>query len=493
MGLFWAAKNINPQKFDIVLQQEYPQTTLLICKGMDLCAELAPHYPDLWPDFVRLLGQAHSLAAKAGSLQRLDELWADDKLRHKAALLCLPKEAESQLMRRALKSFDDLGKGDYRKLKEEFFPLQSEELQPLSSLSALLVCSNRRQAEEPLFAFISSLPPCLQQEAALIMTTQLLIGCFAAQLLCLTYARSIEEQGELASILTNAGREYDLLERIVEATYPIYLRYYTDSTGGEQLNREEYGMLLFFFYRSRMEEPLHRLAADLDPLPPQPGQSPDQWLQQTMCRAIALRHQSFLEMDDEGLRRCLLALLCALRPHPGLQETCTLLADLEHMVFELKENAFSCRMDMERSRLLDGDFSEANRTYANLHSLEQVETGLQFEEYLGRLFTALGYQVSVTGATADHGVDLILSKNGIRYALQAKFYSGKVGNKAVQEVYSGMSIWGASAAVVVTNSSFTPQASQDALKLGVTLIDGGELHRLIELSGTAAGFAHRFD
>ena len=493
MGLFGRAKKLSPQKYHTVLQQEYPQTTLLVCKGMDLCAELAPHHPDLWPDFAAILGQAHALAAKAGSLQRLDELWTDDKLRHKLAASCLPKEAESQLMRRAVKTFPDLGKADYRKLREDCFPLSGDVLQPLSSLSALLVCSNRRQAEEPLLGFLEALPPCIQQEAALQLTTQLLIGCFAAQLLCLSYARGIDEQDELAAILANASKEYDLLERIVEATYPIYLRYYTNSTNGEQLNREEYGMLLFFYYRSRMEEPLRRLAADLDPLPPEKGQSAAQWLQQTMCRAIALRHQIFLEMDDEGLRRCLLALLCALQPHPDLTETCTLLADLENMVAELKETALSRRMDVERSRLLDGDFSEVNRTYAAVHSLEQVENGLQFEEYLGRLFAGLGYQVSTTSATADHGVDLILSKGGIRYALQAKFYSGKVGNKAVQEVYSGMSIWGASAAVVVTTSTFTPQAVQDAAQLGVTLVDGEELHRLIALGGTAAGFAHRFD
>ena len=198
-------------------------------------------------------------------------------------------------------------------------------------------------------------------------------------------------------------------------------------------------------------------------------------------------------MDDTLLRRCLLALLCALQPSPTLAESCRLLLDLDDMVQELKENAFTHRMEEQRSRLLDGDFSEANRTYADAHSLEQVETGLQFEEYLGRLFAGLGYQVSTTNATGDHGVDLILSKNGIRYALQAKFYAGKVGNKAVQEVFSGMSIWGASAAVVVTTSSFTPQAKQDAQQLGVTLIDGRELHKLIELCGSAAGFAHRFD
>jgi len=452
-----------------------------------------PQCPDLWPDFAAVVRQGHDLATKAGSLQKLDELWADPKIRRRAANACLARDAEARLLRRALQQNPDLTKADYRQLRQDAVLLGEQEEQTLSALSAMLVCSNRRRALEPLIQFVTQLPPCLQDEAALQMATQLLVGCFAAQFLCLSYARGIEPQGELGSILANAGKEYDLLERIVEATWPIYLRYYTDCTGGEELNREEYGMLLFFHYRSRMEEPLCRLSAELDPLPPEKGQSPDGWLDETMRRAIALRHQSFLEMDDAMLRRCLLALLCALRPSPTLAESCRLLQELDDMVQELKETAFTHRMEEQRSRLLDGDFSEANRTYADAHSLEQVESGLQFEEYLSRLFAGLGYQVSTTNASGDHGVDLILSKNGIRYALQAKFYAGKVGNKAVQEVYSGMSIWGASAAIVVTNSSFTPQAKQDAEQLGVTLIDGQQLHQLIDQCGTAAGFAHRFD
>lgn len=476
-----------------ILQEEYCQTALLVCSGMDLCAELAPQSPDLWPDFAQVLRQGHDLARRAGSLQRLDDLWADPKVRRSAALACFDRDFESQLQRRAIKENEGLTKAEYRSLRREAMEVGQQALQPLSTLSALLVCTNRRQAEQPLQNFLGQLPSCLQAEAALQMTAQLLVGCFAAQFLCLAYARAIPAQCELDSILANAGREYDLLARIAEVTYPIYQRYYTEYTGGEELNREEYSILLFFRYRDRLEEPLRRLAARLDPLPPEKDQPPSDWLEETLRRAIALHHQTFLEMDDAGMRRCLLALLCALQPHPGLAESCALLADLDDMVLELKESAFTCRMDEQRSRLLDGDFSEANRTYAAAHSLEQVENGLQFEEYLSRLFAGLGYQVTPTSATADHGVDLILGKNGIRYALQAKFYSGKVGNKAVQEVYSGMGIWGAAQAVVVTTSSFTPQAKQDALQLGVILVDGGELHRLIELSGTAAGFAHRFD
>lgn len=490
MSLLFGGARLRLPPLAELLEQEYAQTALLVRAGMELCAELAPGCPELWPDFARLLEQGHALAARAGGLGRLDELWAESRLRRRAAEAALPRGWSGILLRRALRADPELSKGEYRRLRDEAdFP----EAPPLSEFSALLVCTNRRQAAAPLLAFLGQLPPCLREEAALQMAAQLLVGCFAAQFVCLSYARDIAPESELGAILANAGREYDLLERIVEATYPIYLRYYTNSTGGEELCREEYGILLFFFYRDRLEEPLRRLAAELEPLPPAPGQPAEDWLAETMERAIALRHQRFLSLDDAGLRRCLLALLCALRPHPDLDQSCRLLGGLDELCARLKETALGCRMEEERSRLLDGDFSEANRTYADAHSLAQVENGLQFEDFLARLFAGLGYQATPTAATGDHGADLILSKNGVRYALQAKFYSGKVGNKAVQEVYSAMGIWGASAAVVVATSSFTPQARADAAQLGVVLVDGAELEQLLELSGTAAGFAHRFE
>ena len=476
----------------VMLDQEYAQTALLIRSGMDFCADLIPESCGILPDFAAVVRQGYALAGRAGSLQRLDELWADPKVRRRAASLCFPHNIGSRLLRRAVNETPDLTPAEYRQLRQDAMLVQQESLPPLSTLSAMLVCTNRTQAEGPLLDFLSQLPPCLQPEASAQMAAQVLTGCFAAQFLCLCYARSIDVQSELGAILTNAGREYDLLERIVEVTYPIYQRYYTGCTGGETLNREEYGMLLFFWYRDRMESPLRRLALELSPLPPAFGQTTECWLEETLQHAISLRHQEFLEMEDNDFRRYLLALLCSITPHPDLDESCALLLNLNDLAARLREGAFTCRMDEQRTRLLDGDFTEANRTYAAAHSLEQVENGLQFEEYLSRLFASLGYQVTPTQATGDHGVDLVLSKNAVRYALQAKFYTGKVGNKAVQEVYAGMGIWGATTAVVVTTSAFTPQARQDAACLGVVLVDGEELRRLIDLSGTAAGFAHRF-
>ena len=489
--MFWNRKASVPRLEELV-EAEYSQTMLLMLSGLDLCAELAPDASDLWPDLAAALEQGYDLAVRAGSLQRLDALWADPKHRRRAAGACLPRDAASRLMHRALKEDRELTRALYRGLREDAMLVGQEMLPPLNSLSALLVCTSRDRAEAPMLAFLNSLPPCLRAEAALQMCAQLLVGCFAAQFLCMAYARGIAPGSELDAILTNAGREYDLLEPIVHVTYPIYQRYYQQETGGEELNREEYGMMLFFRYRSRMEEPLLRLARSFDPLPPAPGQPVEQWLEDTLRRAITLHHDRLLEMEDAQLNRSLVSLLCWLEPHPDLDTSCGLLTQFADLAGQLKEGSFTCHMDEERSRLLGGDFSEANRTYADSYTLARVANGQEFEDYLARLFAALGYRVTPTGATGDHGVDLILTKNGVRTALQAKFYTGKVGNKAVQEVFSGMSIWGASDAVVVASSSFTPQAAEDAARLGVALVDGQELARLAALAGTAEGLAHRF-
>ena len=57
----------------------------------------------------------------------------------------------------------------------------------------------------------------------------------------------------------------------------------------------------------------------------------------------------------------------------------------------------------------------------------------------------------------DFGADLILHGPEGRITVQAKRYSGNVGNKAVQEAYSGMAHYGADKGWVVTNSRFTRQ------------------------------------
>ncbi len=87
--------------------------------------------------------------------------------------------------------------------------------------------------------------------------------------------------------------------------------------------------------------------------------------------------------------------------------------------------------------------------------------GEDFEKRLAILFGNLGYKVQHTGRIGDYGIDLVIEKDGIRTAVQAKCYKReRVGLSAIQQVYAGKNEYGCSEALVVTNSHFTTQAVQ---------------------------------
>ena len=105
--------------------------------------------------------------------------------------------------------------------------------------------------------------------------------------------------------------------------------------------------------------------------------------------------------------------------------------------------------------------------------------GVPFEEFLYEVFKELGFFVETTRAVGDHGVDLILTKGTFKIAVQAKGYPNtSVGNKAVQEAYSGMAIYGCSHCAVVTNSVFTRAAREAAGHLKCLLVEQAEMEAL---------------
>ena len=107
---------------------------------------------------------------------------------------------------------------------------------------------------------------------------------------------------------------------------------------------------------------------------------------------------------------------------------------------------------------------------SNLGKVDKM-TGTEFEEYLAAHFDNLGYKVEHIGQSGDYGADLILSRDGISVAVQAKRYQDKVGVKAVQEVISAKEYYECDSAMVVTNSYFTPNAIQMATQCNVELWD----------------------
>ena len=99
----------------------------------------------------------------------------------------------------------------------------------------------------------------------------------------------------------------------------------------------------------------------------------------------------------------------------------------------------------------------------------------QYEELCADHMRSCGYDVRLTKASGDQGVDVIATKAGMTVVIQCKLYSSPVGNKAVQEVYSGKKFLAADVAVVVSNNEFTDSAKQLAHTVNVLLLHHSQL------------------
>ncbi|MDU5042014.1 MAG: restriction endonuclease, partial [Enterobacter roggenkampii] len=82
--------------------------------------------------------------------------------------------------------------------------------------------------------------------------------------------------------------------------------------------------------------------------------------------------------------------------------------------------------------------------------------------------------------TQDQGADLFVTRFGKDMVIQAKNYSGSVGNSAVQQVISAKTFYGCDEAMVVTNSYFTRSAKELAESALVRLIDRDELQKYLD-------------
>ncbi len=102
-------------------------------------------------------------------------------------------------------------------------------------------------------------------------------------------------------------------------------------------------------------------------------------------------------------------------------------------------------------------------------------SGQEFENLLYRLFGAMGYAVQKTGRTGDQGGDLIANLNGQRIVIQAKCYTGSVGNAAIQEAVAAQKYYDCNRIMVATNSSFTREAIELAKVNNVELVSGEKL------------------
>lgn len=124
----------------------------------------------------------------------------------------------------------------------------------------------------------------------------------------------------------------------------------------------------------------------------------------------------------------------------------------------------------------------------NVASIDHME-GHEFEHFCAELLRKNGYtNIEVTRGSGDQGVDVLASKEGIRYAIQCKNYATHLSNTPVQEVKAGCEFYKCHVGVVMTNSTFTPGAVALAEATKVLLWDRAKLQELIDNVGGLEAF-----
>lgn len=107
-------------------------------------------------------------------------------------------------------------------------------------------------------------------------------------------------------------------------------------------------------------------------------------------------------------------------------------------------------------------------------------TGVEFENILVLIYSAMGYRVETTPVTGDYGIDLILKSDSKKIGIQAKRYAKKLDGKPIQEVVAGLSHYNLLEGWVVTNNYFTKNAITLANDNNVHLVDRDSLIQEIQ-------------
>lgn len=117
------------------------------------------------------------------------------------------------------------------------------------------------------------------------------------------------------------------------------------------------------------------------------------------------------------------------------------------------------------------------------------KTGLQrlspyeFEEFVGAVWEAYGWDAEVTQGSQDRGIDIVAEQNGDTELIQVKRYAldNKVGSNEIRKyatLYQQES--DVDSIAVVTASTFTTQADQLARDLNINAVDGDDLYERIQ-------------
>jgi len=114
-------------------------------------------------------------------------------------------------------------------------------------------------------------------------------------------------------------------------------------------------------------------------------------------------------------------------------------------------------------------------------SLAMPVNGIDFEHWCAARIEEQGWNVRVSKASGDQGIDIEAMKDGKLVAIQCKRYAQPIGNKSVQEAYTGATHYRADRAVVIGTGGYTGAAIELAANTGVILIDAENIASFTEL------------
>nr|WP_181717856.1 restriction endonuclease [Sphingomonas sp.]QJS06591.1 type II restriction endonuclease [Sphingomonas sp.] len=114
---------------------------------------------------------------------------------------------------------------------------------------------------------------------------------------------------------------------------------------------------------------------------------------------------------------------------------------------------------------------------------DMPKDGIDFEYWCASKLEEQGWATQISKASGDQGVDIEAFKDGVAIAVQCKRYSQPIGNKAVQEAYTGMVHYGAQLSAVIGTGGFTKSAIELAGNTGVLLLDADNISSFSDLIG----------
>ena len=149
--------------------------------------------------------------------------------------------------------------------------------------------------------------------------------------------------------------------------------------------------------------------------------------------------------------------------------------------------ASKVRRPAPRPRTISSTWLDQQRETPNYMGM----SGVEFEHFVAALYESLGYQVTVTPASHDNGVDVVARQDGRTYAIQAKRVSRPVGSPVLQRLWGASGHYRVDGAICISTCGFTTHARAFAQGKAIELIDGAGLTALIRKSAELADEARQ--